>query len=74
MTTEMVLMRGSNGRITLGLPSPFGILSLIDFASFEELRKFAMGILGYCEYYHPEVPSVYLRAFEDKEETNGKGN
>jgi hypothetical protein len=64
------LTTDTNGVVTIATETPIGLLPLLYFSSLRETRKFAMGILGYCEYFDPEVPDVFIRAFE-KEGENG---
>lgn len=68
---ELILIHNKESKeITLGKVSIFGVIEIETFPSIQVLKKFAMGILGYCLYYDPEVPQVFLEAFEDKEEKN----
>ncbi len=61
MLSEVVLIRDSEGNLTLGLASILGVIPVISFSSGEELRRFAMGLLGYCEQFYPEaeMPNVF---------------
>ena len=56
--------------IMFGKETLFGIVLIEVFPSFEDLRRFAMGMLGYCDYFDPEVPEVFLRAFNNEEDNN----
>jgi len=67
---DVVLVSDQEGKLILGRVCIFGIVPLITFDSFKELRKFAMGILGCCEYFSPEVPEVFSEAFNE-EDKNG---
>ncbi len=69
MIDKFVLITNPEGEIMIGIPSSIGLIPVMNFSSLEELRRFAMGILGYCEYFSPKVPDVFLKAFT-KEDTN----
>ena len=69
-STEAILLHNKDGSILLGVVSIIGIIPMMQFTSFQELRRFAMGLLGCCEFFSPEIPEVYLRAFS-KEDNNG---
>lgn len=70
-TGEIILAHNKKGKILLGIISFMGIVPIKTFDSFQELRKFSMGILGYCEYFDPEVPEVFTKAFDKEEDKNG---
>ena len=65
--SDMVLLPDEKGGTILGVVTQFGIIPINSFISFDELRRFAMGLLGYVEHFHPEIPDIYIEAFEDKE-------
>ena len=71
MNDNIILIPDKEGGTLLGALTPFGVIPITTFSSFGELRRFAMGILGYVEHFHSEIPEVYIKAFEDKEESNG---
>ena len=64
---EMYIIPDKDGRTLLGVSTPLGIFPVVSFSSLEELKRFAMGILGYCEHFHPElpIPDVILEAFKE---------
>ncbi len=73
MSAEFIVICGKDGEILLGRATHFGIIPLVTFASIKELKRFSMGILGYCEYLEPKeipIPSVFAKAFE-KEDNDG---
>ncbi len=70
----MILSTNKRGDIILGKLTLVGIVPVITFSSFEELRRFAMGVLGYCEFYCPEVPDVFLEAFSGGENEQREAN
>lgn len=65
---NIVLIPNKRGSTLLGIATPLGILPITTFSSLEEVRNFAMGILGYAEYFSPKVPEAYLRAFKEDDD------
>ena len=66
MVKNIVLLTDTRGNLILGAPTPIGVIPLMTFSSLDELKRFAMGILGYCEYFCPTIPDVYLKAFGEQ--------
>lgn len=64
MDTNVVLIPNEEGGTLLGISTPLGVIPIISFSSFDELRRFAMGMLGFCELFCPEVPKIFIQAFE----------
>ena len=63
--TEIFLVKNMEGEVALGKLHYGAFIPLLTFSSIQELRKFAMGVLGFCEYVTPEVPESFIRAFEE---------
>lgn len=63
---DVILDRCDCGGIIIAEIVPGGTIPLIHFQNFSELRTFAMGLLGWCEYFQPKVPQVFINAW-DKE-------
>lgn len=68
MNTNMILLPDKEGNTLLGVITPLGVVPIATFSSFDELRRFAMGLLGYCEFFTPVIPDVFLRAFSEGED------
>ena len=62
---DMYLVKIPDGGFALCHPTPIGLLPAMMFTDIEELERFAMGIVGYCQCVRPPVPDVFLRAFEE---------
>jgi len=73
---NIILVMNPDNKIVMGIATPFGVVPMMVFNSLSELRSFAMGLLGYVEYFNPEkvleIPLPFLRAFE--EDNNAKTN
>uniref|UniRef100_A0A6M3IE31 Uncharacterized protein n=1 Tax=viral metagenome TaxID=1070528 RepID=A0A6M3IE31_9ZZZZ len=51
------------GGVFIGRVIPGGVIPLIHFQDYSDLERFAMGLLGWCKYFQPNVPPVFLNAW-----------
>jgi len=68
---NLVVSRLENGSFVLGTMTPFGLNPIVVFTSMEELRKFCLGILGYCNHFCPPIPAGILKAFGEEDTIYG---
>ena len=66
----LVILPTDNGRFILGIPSVAGLSIIEVFSSLTELKSFAMGILGFCEHFSPEIeiPQSFIDAFREEQD------
>ena len=64
---DIILDRCDCGGIVIAEIVPGGRIPLIHFQSFSDLEKFAMGLLGWCEYFQPKIPQVFVDAFKEED-------
>ena len=66
---ELYLVRGQDGKIALCQATPIGMIIIKEFKDTEELERFGMGIVGYCQCANPPastipIPDVFTKAFQ----------
>ena len=67
MNTNMVLFRQPEGGVVIGVSTPIGTMPIMSFPDLESLERFAMGIVGYCQYFKIPIPDVWLKGWDKKE-------
>jgi len=67
-----VILICNKGKILLGRASIFGFLPFVTFESFQELRNFVDGLDAFCEHFRPDVPEVFLKAFEEEDSNENR--
>jgi len=68
ITGTLFLIGKPDGTLEIGVFTPVGFFPLIPFNDLDELRRFSLGILGWCGYYKTQIPSVFLDAFKSEGE------